>query len=47
MGFHILNYPLYPWDEIYMIIVDEVFDVFVDSACINVHKRNFCINVHK
>lgn len=26
---------LYPWDEAYLIIVDDVFDVFLNFVCEN------------
>lgn len=40
---------LHPWGETYLIMVDDVFDVFLNSVCkylieyfyINVHKRDW------
>ena len=40
---------LHPWDEAYMIMMDDHFDVFLDLVCeifieyfyINIHKRNW------
>jgi hypothetical protein len=31
-GFSCVGQPLYPWDETYLIMVDDVFDVFLDSV---------------
>jgi hypothetical protein len=30
--FSYIESPLYPWDRIYLIIVDEVFNMFLDSV---------------
>ena len=38
--------PLHPWDEDYLLMVDNVFDVFLDSVC-KYFIEYFCINVHK
>jgi hypothetical protein len=46
--FLILESPLHPWNEAYLIVVDDVIDVFLDSVCdylipyffISVHKQN-------
>jgi len=37
---------LHPGDEAYLIMVDDVFDVFLDSLCKNFIEF-FCISVHK
>ena len=37
---------LHPWDEAYLIMVDDLFDVFLDSVGKNFIKY-FCINFHK
>jgi hypothetical protein len=31
--FSYIGPPLHLWDEAYLIIVDDVFDVFLDSVC--------------
>jgi hypothetical protein len=37
---------LYPWDEAYLIMVNDSFDVLLDSVCENFIEY-FCINVHQ
>ena len=37
---------LHPWDEAYLIMVDDVFGVFFDSV-FNYFIKYFCINVQK
>jgi hypothetical protein len=37
---------LHPWDEAYLIMVNDVFDVFLDSVC-EYFIEYFYINVHK
>ena len=37
---------LHPWDEAYLIMVDDCFDVFLDSVGKNFIKY-FFINIHK
>jgi hypothetical protein len=37
---------LHPWDEAYLIMVNDRFDVFLDSVCKNFIEY-FCINIHK
>jgi hypothetical protein len=37
---------LYPWDEAYLIVVNDGFDVFLDSVCKNFIEY-FYINIHK
>jgi hypothetical protein len=43
-GFSYIEPSLNPWDEAYLIMAGDVFDVFLDSVFksfwINVHKRN-------
>jgi hypothetical protein len=35
MDFHILNHPCINWDEAYLTMVNDHFDVFLDSVCEN------------
>ena len=37
---------LHLWDEAYLIVVNDHFDVFLDSVCENFIEY-FCISVHK
>jgi hypothetical protein len=37
---------VHPWDETYLIMVDDAFDVFFDLVC-KCFIDYFCINVHK
>ncbi|ERE89337.1 hypothetical protein H671_1g2412 [Cricetulus griseus] len=37
---------LHPWDEAYLIIVDDFSDVFLDSIC-QYFIENFCISVYE
>jgi hypothetical protein len=37
---------LYSWDEAYLIVVNDGFDVFLDSVCENFIEY-FCIDIHK
>ena len=37
---------LHPWDEAYLIVVNDSFDVFSCSDCKNFIEY-FCINIHK
>ena len=34
------------WDEAYLVMIDDHFDVFLDSVCKNFIEY-FCINIHK
>lgn len=43
IDFYILNHP---WGEAYLIMVDDVFDVFLDVVC-EYFIEYFCIKVHK
>ena len=36
---------LHPWDEAYLIVVDKLVDVLLDSVCQD-FIEDFCINVH-
>jgi hypothetical protein len=45
-GFLCIEPPLYPWDEAYLSMVDDVFDVFFDSIC-NYFIEYFCSDVPK
>jgi hypothetical protein len=37
---------LHPLDEAYLIIVNGIYDVFLDLVCTNFIEY-FCINIHK
>ena len=37
---------LHPWDEVYLIMMDDHFEVFLDSVCKNFIEY-FCIDMHK
>jgi hypothetical protein len=37
---------LHPWDEAYLIIIDDLCDMFLDSVCMDFIEY-FCINIHK
>jgi hypothetical protein len=41
-----MNHPCIPWDEACSIIMNDHFDVFLDSVFENFIEY-FCINVHK
>jgi hypothetical protein len=45
-GFLFVAPTLHPWDEAYMIMVDDGFDMFLDSVCENFIEY-FCIDIHK
>ena len=45
-GFPYIEPSLHPGDEAYLIMVDDCFDVFLDSVGENFIKY-FCINIHK
>ena len=45
-GFPYIEPSLHPWDEAYLIIVNEGFDVFLDFICENFIEY-LCINIHK
>jgi hypothetical protein len=44
-GFLYIEPSLHPWDEAYLIMVNDHFDVFLDLVCKNFEY--FCINVNK
>jgi hypothetical protein len=44
-GFLYIKPSLHPWDEAYLIMVNDGFDVFLDSVCKNFIEY-FCINIH-
>jgi hypothetical protein len=37
---------LHPWDGAYLIVMDDRFDVFLNSVCKNFIEY-FCIDIHK
>ena len=43
MDFHILNHP---WNETYLVRMDDCFGVYLDSVCENFIEY-FCIDIHK
>ena len=45
-GFPYIKTSLYPWDEAYLVLMDDRFDVFLDSVCEN-SIEYFCIDIHK
>jgi hypothetical protein len=45
-GFSNTEPPLHPFDEAYLIMVDDVFDVVLDLVC-EYFIEYFCINFHK
>jgi hypothetical protein len=45
-GFSYIKPPLHPWDEAYLIMVDNMFDVFLDLVCKYLIEY-FCIHVHE
>ena len=45
-GFPYIEPSLNPWDEAYSIVVNDHFDVFLDSVCKN-FLEYFCIDIHK
>ena len=45
-GFLYIKPTLHPWEEAYMIIANDGFDVFLDSVCKNFIEY-FCIDIHK
>jgi hypothetical protein len=44
-GFPYIEQSLHPWDEAYLIIIDDPFNVFLDSVGEN-YIEHFCINIH-
>jgi hypothetical protein len=45
-GFLYIEPPMHPWDEAYLIMMDNCFDVFLSLVCEN-YTENFCINIYK
>jgi hypothetical protein len=45
-GFSYIMPTLHPWDEAYLIVVNDGFDVYLDSVCKN-FIEDFCIDSHK
>ena len=45
-GFPYIKPFLHPWDEAYLIMMNDIFDVFLDSICMHFIEY-FCINIHK
>ena len=45
-GFSYIETSLHPWNQAYLIMVNDHFDVFLNSVCKNFIEY-FCINVHE
>jgi hypothetical protein len=45
-GFSYIKPSLHPWDETYLVRMDDCFDVFLDSGSENFIEY-FCINIRK
>ena len=45
-GFSYIETTLHPWDEAYLIMVNDVFDVFLDFVCKNFIEY-FHTNIYK
>jgi hypothetical protein len=45
-GFLYIEPSMNPWDEAYLIMMDDPFNVFLDSVCENFIEY-FCIDVQK
>ena len=45
-GFLYIKPSLHPWDEAYSVMMDDHFDVFLDSVSKNFIEY-FCIDIHK
>jgi hypothetical protein len=45
-GFLYIEPSLHPWDETYLVRMDDYFDVFLDSVSEN-FIEDFCIDIHK
>jgi len=46
VGFLYIKPSLHAWDEAYLIMVDDCFDVFLDSVCQNFIEY-FSVDIHK
>jgi hypothetical protein len=45
-GFPYIKPSLHPWDEAYLVMMDDHFNVFLDSVCED-FIENFCIDIRK
>ena len=45
-GFPYIKPSLHPWDEADLVMMDDHFDVFLDSVC-KIFIEYFCTNIHK
>jgi hypothetical protein len=45
-GFPYIEPSLHPWNEAYLIMMDDHFDVFLDLVCED-FIGYFCIDIHK
>jgi hypothetical protein len=45
-GIPYIKLSLDPWDEAYLVMMDDRFDVFLESICEDIIE-NFCIDIHK
>ena len=45
-GFPYIKPSMHPWDEAYLVMMSDRFDVFLDSVCEDFIEY-FCINIHK
>jgi len=45
-GFPYIKPSLHAWDEAYLIMVDDCFDVLLDSVCQNFIEYS-CVDIHK
>ena len=45
-GFHYIKPSLHPRSEAYLVLMNDHFNVFLDSVCKD-FVEYFCINVHK
>ena len=45
-GFPYIKSSLHPWDEAYLVMMDDHFDVFLDLVCKDFIEY-FCIDIHK
>ena len=45
-GFPYIKPSLHPWNETYLVRMDDCFDVFLDSVSEN-YIEDFCIDIHK
>jgi hypothetical protein len=45
-GFPYIEPSLKPWDEAYLIMMDDLFDMFLDLVCESFIEY-FCFDIHK